>query len=102
VFDGLAQTVQQARMKKGLSQRDCAQKINEKPSVLQDYESGKAIPDTQILSKLERVLSVKLRGTPPLPRLHHVADVDRQVRILERSWRDRRSRTPGSNRSRDD
>jgi transcriptional regulator with XRE-family HTH domain len=45
-----------------LSQKDVAQKINEKPSVLQDYESGKAIPNPQILGKLERVLGVKLRG----------------------------------------
>lgn len=57
-----SQAIQQARMEKGLSQKDCAQKINEKPSVLQDYESGKAIPNTQILTKLERVLGVKLRG----------------------------------------
>lgn len=59
----VGRAMQQARMEKGLSQKDCAQKINEKPSVLQDYESGKAIPNTQILSKLERVLGVKLRGT---------------------------------------
>jgi putative transcription factor len=45
-----------------LSQKDVAQKINEKPSVIQDYESGKAIPNPQVLSKLERVLGVKLRG----------------------------------------
>jgi putative transcription factor len=45
-----------------LSQKDVAQKVNEKPSVLQDYESGKAIPSPQILGKLERVLGVKLRG----------------------------------------
>ena len=45
-----------------LSQKDVAQKVNEKPSVIQDYESGKAIPNPQILSKLERVLGVKLRG----------------------------------------
>ena len=51
-----------ARQEKQLSQKDVAQKINEKPSVLQDYESGKAIPNAQILSKLERVLGVKLRG----------------------------------------
>ena len=44
------------------SQKDVAQKVNEKPSVIQDYESGKAIPNPQILSKLERVLGVKLRG----------------------------------------
>jgi len=59
----VGKAIQQARMEKGLSQKDCAQKINEKPSVLQDYESGKAIPNTQILAKLERVLGVKLRGS---------------------------------------
>jgi len=59
----VGKAIQQARMEKGLSQKDCAQKINEKPSVLQDYESGKAIPNPQILSKLERALGVKLRGS---------------------------------------
>ncbi len=51
-----------ARMDLKLSQKDVAQQINEKPSVLQDYESGKAVPNPQILGKLERVLKVKLRG----------------------------------------
>jgi putative transcription factor len=49
-------------MEKKLSQKDVAQKINEKPSVIQDYESSKATPNPQILGKLERVLGVKLRG----------------------------------------
>ena len=49
-------------MDKKLSQKDVAQKINEKPSVIQDYESSKATPNPQILGKLERVLGVKLRG----------------------------------------
>ena len=57
--------MQQARMDLKLSQKDVAQKINEKPTVLQDYESGKAIPNPQILGKLERVLGVKLRGMCP-------------------------------------
>ncbi len=39
-----------------------AQKINEKPSVLQDYESGKAIPNQLVLAKMEKALGVKLRG----------------------------------------
>ena len=56
------QAMQTARMEKQLSQKDVAQKINEKQSVLQDYESGRAIPNPQILGKLERVLGVKLRG----------------------------------------
>jgi putative transcription factor len=38
------------------------QQINEKPQVIQEYESGKAIPNNQIVTKLERVLGVKLRG----------------------------------------
>lgn len=58
----ICQAMQDARMELKLSQKDVAQKVNEKPSVLQDYESGKAIPSPQILGKLERVLGVKLRG----------------------------------------
>ena len=54
--------MQTARLEKQLTQKDVASRINEKPSVLQDYESGKAIPNPQILGKLERVLGVKLRG----------------------------------------
>ncbi|KZT56505.1 MBF1-domain-containing protein [Calocera cornea HHB12733] len=45
-----------------LSQKDLAQKINEKPSVIADYESGRAVPNAQILGKMERILKVKLRG----------------------------------------
>jgi len=51
-----------AALKPPLSQKDLGQKINEKPSVIADYESGKAIPNPQILGKMERVLKVKLRG----------------------------------------
>jgi ribosome-binding protein aMBF1 (putative translation factor) len=40
----------------------CWQQINEKPQVIQEYESGKAIPNQQIISKLEKVLGTKLRG----------------------------------------
>lgn len=58
----VGKAIQTARMEKQLSQKDLAQKVNEKPSVIQDYESSKAIPNPQILSKLERTLGVKLRG----------------------------------------
>jgi len=34
--------------------------INEKPQVVAEYESGKAIPNPQIIGKLERKLGVKL------------------------------------------
>lgn len=53
-------------MEKSFTQKDLAQKVNEKPSVIQDYESSKAIPNPQILGKLERILGVKLRGKSDL------------------------------------
>ncbi|KAL6309057.1 ylMBF1 [Sparassis latifolia] len=62
IAPSVGKAMQTARMDKQLSQKDVAQKINEKPSVLQDYEAGRAIPNPQILAKLERVLGVKLRG----------------------------------------
>ncbi|KAG6539955.1 hypothetical protein Mapa_018704 [Marchantia paleacea] len=52
----------QARLEKKFTQAQLAQLINEKPQIVQEYESGKAIPNQLILVKLERVLGVKLRG----------------------------------------
>ncbi|KAM6500704.1 ylMBF1 [Amanita muscaria] len=63
IAPSVGRAMQTARMELKLSQKDVAQKINEKPSILQDYEAGKAIPNPQILGKLERVLGVKLRGS---------------------------------------
>jgi ribosome-binding protein aMBF1 (putative translation factor) len=47
---------------KSMSQKDLATKINEKPQVIAEYESGRAVPNTALLAKMERVLGVKLRG----------------------------------------
>ncbi|BFZ57474.1 multiprotein-bridging factor 1 [Savitreella phatthalungensis] len=58
----VGKVMSQARLAKGLKQSDLAQKINEKPQVINDYESGKAVPNQQILAKIERQLGVKLRG----------------------------------------
>lgn len=68
--------MQTARLALGLSQKDLAAKTNEKANVsvqsvayvpilttvqlIGEYESGKAIPSPQILSKFERILNVKL------------------------------------------
>ncbi|KIM51537.1 hypothetical protein SCLCIDRAFT_18387 [Scleroderma citrinum Foug A] len=62
VNPSVGKAIQTARMEKNMTQKDLAQKTNEKPSVIQDYESGKAIPNPQILGKFERILGVKLRG----------------------------------------
>jgi len=52
--------LQQARLAKKLTQAALAAAVNEKPSVINDYESGKAIPNGAIISKLNRALGVRL------------------------------------------
>tara|TARA_R110001599_G_scaffold101423_1_gene259409 strand:- start:335 stop:658 length:324 start_codon:yes stop_codon:yes gene_type:complete len=48
----------QSRNKKNLTQKQLAQMINVKPSVINEYESGKAIPNPAILNKLKRTLGI--------------------------------------------
>lgn len=50
------------RQAKEMSQKDLATKICEKPQVVTEYEQGKALPNQQILAKMERALGIKLRG----------------------------------------
>ncbi|KAM4532141.1 endothelial differentiation-related factor 1 homolog isoform 1-T1 [Fundulus diaphanus] len=58
----VGKVIQQGRQEKEMTQKDLATKINEKPQVIADYESGKAIPNNQVMGKIERVLGRKLRG----------------------------------------
>ncbi|CAD5121509.1 DgyrCDS10013 [Dimorphilus gyrociliatus] len=57
-----AKMIQKARQNKELTQKELAARISERPQIVNEYESGKAIPNQQILTKLERALGVKLRG----------------------------------------
>jgi len=54
--------IQKGRQDKKLTQKELATKINEKPQIVNDYEAGRAIPNQQVLGKLERALGIKLRG----------------------------------------
>mmetsp|Transcript_45774 Transcript_45774/g.145911 ORF Transcript_45774/g.145911 Transcript_45774/m.145911 type:complete len:84 (-) Transcript_45774:160-411(-) len=62
VSSELKKAIMQARLDKKLTQAQLANMINEKPQTVQEYESGKAIPNQQIIGKLERALGAKLRG----------------------------------------
>lgn len=54
--------IQQGRQNKKMNQKELSTKINEKPQIVNDYEAGRAIPNQQVLGKLERALGIKLRG----------------------------------------
>jgi len=60
VDKSLSKAIMQARTAKKLTQKDLATAINEKPQVVAEYESGKAIPNPQIISKIERKLGCQL------------------------------------------
>ncbi|KAJ0750885.1 putative transcription factor Lambda-DB family [Helianthus annuus] len=45
----------QGRTEKKLTQAQLAQHINEKPQIIQEYESGKAIPNQQFLINMKKV-----------------------------------------------
>jgi len=61
VSSSLKKQIQSARLAKKMTQADLAKAINEKPQVINEYENGKAIPNPQVLSKMSRVLGVKLK-----------------------------------------
>eukprot|EP01048_Picozoa_sp_COSAG05_P002485 COSAG05_NODE_103_length_19033_cov_99.004278_6_plen_91_part_00 len=64
VSQDLKVRIMKARQAKGMTQKELAQKIGEKPQVINLMEAGKSVPNNQILGKMERALGVKLRGAP--------------------------------------
>ena len=58
----MAKAIQNGRIAKGFkTQKDLANAIGVPTNIINSYESGKAIPDNQILQKLRRVLGVNLK-----------------------------------------
>lgn len=60
----LSQALIKARTDKKMTQKQLGTAINEKPQVIAEYESGKAIPNGGIIAKLERALGTKLPRGP--------------------------------------
>ncbi|XP_070780469.1 endothelial differentiation-related factor 1 homolog isoform X1 [Enoplosus armatus] len=58
----VGKVIQLGRQERGMTQKDLATKINEKPQVIADYECGRAIPNNQVMGKIERAIGMKLRG----------------------------------------
>lgn len=56
----LSMAISQARQAKKMTQKELAQAINESAQIVQQYEAGRAIPDPQVLLKLDRALGIHL------------------------------------------
>ena len=60
VDHSLSMAIQKARLDKKMTQKELAAAIAEKPTIIGEYESGRAIPNPTLISKLERALGVRL------------------------------------------
>ena len=54
----------QARNARGLTQKELGHKTAIKESVIKSYEAGKAVPQNNIIQKIEKVLQVQLPRPP--------------------------------------
>jgi putative transcription factor len=57
----VSKKIAQARCDKKISQKELAIKLNLPLKIIQDYESGKGIPNHIILNKIEKVLEKRVR-----------------------------------------
>ena len=53
--------IQRARIENKLSQKQLANKLNIQEKIISEYESGKAIPNKQIINKINRLLNSKIK-----------------------------------------
>ena len=54
----IRQSIQKARLAKSLTQKDLAGKLRINVKIINEYESGKVVPDKTMISKICRVLGV--------------------------------------------
>jgi putative transcription factor len=59
----ISEMIRLARCSKNIKQKELAIRINVPVKTITDYENGNAVPSNMVLGKIEKILSVKLRGT---------------------------------------
>jgi len=64
VVDDYDKRIRQARMEKGLSQKDLAMQMKEKEHLIRKIENHELIPEEDVRRKLEKVLGIRLIDAP--------------------------------------
>ena len=64
VSKDLRLAIQKGRTAKGLTQKQLATQLNMQPAVINEYESGKAVPNNAVIAKIEKALGCKLPRAP--------------------------------------
>ncbi|MEI8330740.1 MAG: multiprotein bridging factor aMBF1 [Methanomicrobiales archaeon] len=64
VVEDYAARIKQARMEKGLSQKDLAMQMKEKEQLIKKIENTELIPEENVRKKLEKVLEIQLIDAP--------------------------------------
>jgi len=54
----ISRAIQQGRTKVGMTQKKLAQMLNVKPTTIQSYENGKAIPSGKVIQRIEKCLGL--------------------------------------------
>ena len=63
-YNNIRSEIQKQRLAQKMSQKDLANKINARPNLINDIESGKEIFHINLLTKIEKALCVKLPRPP--------------------------------------
>lgn len=61
VDKSICKLIQQARLQKGMKQKDLANKLNIQVTVIQNIESGKSIEDKALINRIARTLGIQLK-----------------------------------------
>jgi putative transcription factor len=67
VVEDYAIRIRNARMEKGLSQKDLAMQMKEREHLIKKIENAELIPEDDVRKKLEKVLSIRLIDAPAEP-----------------------------------
>jgi len=64
IVDDYAVRIRNARMEKGLSQKDLAMQMKEKEHLIRKIENSELMPEDDVRKKLEKALEIRLIDAP--------------------------------------